>query len=84
MEGLSAETRLDLWSSAALVTSSGLSGSFHSRGLRGFIHSSTGDPRDLTEIPSRQRHSLPSNKVVDGCLQSKNTEAFLFLLSLVF
>lgn len=84
VEGISAETCLDLWSSAASVPSSGLSGSFHNRGLRGFINSSTGDPGDLTEIPSSQRHSLPSHKVVDVCLQSKNKEAFLFLLSLVF
>lgn len=72
MEGLC----LDLWSSAALVPSSGFSGSFHSRGLRGFMNSSTGDPRDLTEISSSQRHSPPSNKVVEVCLQSENKEAF--------
>lgn len=56
----------------ALLPFKGLSGNLHSRGLIGFMNSSTGGPRDLTEIPSIQRHSMPSKIVEDAFFQSKN------------
>lgn len=66
-----------------LVPSRGLSGSFHSRGLTGFTHGSPGDPGDLTEIPSRQRHCVPFYKGEDRMPSpSSKREAFLFLHSL--
>lgn len=60
-----------------LVPSRGLSGSFHSRGLTGFAHGSPGDPRDLTDIPSRQRHRVPFYKGEDAFPQFETRGIFI-------
>lgn len=63
-----------------LVPSRGLSWSFKEV-QKASPTASTEDPGNPIEIPSSQRHLLPSSKVEENLLQSKNKEAFLFFQS---